>query len=143
MLRWCQSVLLACVCSWGLVAECLAQQIPAGYIGTWKRDDGGTLVFEDRGGGLIVAWVTEADGSAGLSYALKYDGKDYPAAQPRSKGGRNTISSILLDPSSTEYTLKTDGKVTGRGIRTVSKDGKILAIKDPDGKVRFSWTKQP
>lgn len=127
---------------WAFVAgDLAAQQIPQGYIGKWKRDDGGTLVFEDRGGGVIVAWVTEADGSAGLSYALKYDGKEYPAARRGSKG-RDTISSILLDQYSTEYTLKTDGKVTGRGIRTVSKDGKTLSIKDLDGKARFSWTKQ-
>jgi hypothetical protein len=127
---------------WAFVAgDLAAQPIPQGYIGKWKRDDGGTLVFEDRGGGVIVAWVTEADGSAGLSYALKYDGKEYPAGRRGSKG-RDTISSILLDEYSTEYTLKTDGKVTGRGIRTVSKDGKTLSIKDLDGKARFSWTKQ-
>lgn len=141
MLGWFRVVVLASVFSAVVVVDSLAQQIPQGYIGSWKRDNGGTLVFEDRGGGVIVAWVTEADGSAGLSYALKYDGKEYPAARRGSKG-RDTISSILLDPYSTEYTLKTDGKVTGRGIRTVSKDGKTLMIKDPSGKVNFSWTKQ-
>jgi hypothetical protein len=121
--------------------DSVAQQIPQGYIGTWKRDSGGSLVFEDRGGGVIVAWVTEADGSAGLSYALKYDGKEYPAARRGSKG-RDTISSRLLDSYTTEYTLKTDGRVTGRGTRTVSTDGKTLTIKDPNGKVTITWIKQ-
>lgn len=138
---WLRLLLLPPVLLAFVAGDLVAQQIPQGYIGTWKRDDGGTLVFEDRGGGVIVAWVTEPDGSAGLSYALKYDGKEYPAAQRGSKG-RDTISSILLDRYSTEYTLRTDGKVTGRGIRTVSKDGKTLSIKDPDGTVRFSWAKQ-
>ena len=141
VVKWFRVTLLASVFLSLVVADCFAQEIPQGYIGSWKRDDGGTLVFEDRGGGVIVAWVTEADGSPGLSYALKYDGKDYPAARPGSTG-RNTISSILLDGYSTEYALKRDGKVTGTGIRTVSTDGKTLTIKDPSGKERFSWTKQ-
>ena len=134
-------VLLAFLLSLLAAFDSVAQQIPQGYIGTWKRDNGGSLVFEDRGGGVIVAWVTEADGSAGLSYALKYDGNEYPAARRGSKG-RDTISSRLLDPYTTEYTLKTDGKVTGRGTRTVSQDGKTLIIKDPNGKVTITWIKQ-
>ena len=123
------------------LSEGFAQQIPQGYIGSWKQTSGGTLVFEDRGGGVIVAWVTQADGSPGLSYALKYDGKEYPAATP-SATGRRTISSRLIDAYTTEYTLKTDGRVTGMGTRTVSQDGKTLTIKNPAGKVTIVWTKQ-
>ena len=60
-------------------------------------------------------------------YAGKYDGKDYPRLV-KGSGDVNTITLVRVDPRTSTFTLKTDGKVTANGKRTISTDGKTMAI---------------
>jgi len=71
-----------------------------------------------------------------LQFTAKTDGKDYPeysdpiVAEMIARGAptSRTYSETLDDEYTTDWTDKVDGRVTGHGKKTVSKDGTTLTI---------------
>jgi hypothetical protein len=107
-------------------------------FGTWKINrsktpdppQSETRVYEDRGGGFILSTRHGVDsrGRAYFSqYAAKHDGKDYPR-MVKGSPGINTITFQQVDPNTSIYALKTDGKVTATGKTTISRDGTVLTV---------------
>jgi hypothetical protein len=107
-------------------------------FGTWKINtfktqnppQSETRTYADRGDGFILSTRqgVDARGREYFSqYAAKHDGKDYPR-MVKGAPGINTIAFQLVDPYTSTYTLRTDGKVTATGKTTISKDGKALTI---------------
>jgi hypothetical protein len=74
----------------------------------------------------MVAKGVEADGKASLSeYTAGYDGKDYLfTGNPNA----DTISLKRIDDFTVEATTKRAGKVSTKGTRAVSRDGKVMTI---------------
>ena len=111
-------------------------------FGTWKVNPAKTAdpptsetrVYEDRGGGFILSTRlgVDAQGRDYFSqYAAKHDGKDYPRLVKGSKA-LTTITFQQVDPYTSTYTLKSDGKVTATGKTVLSKDGKVLTVSTTD-----------
>ena len=100
---------------------------PAGshaLSGRWRMEavknatQAGTLkIYQSTAGGMKMS-----DGS--LTYEVKFDGKDYP--QPGD--ARSTVSLKLIDQSTLEEIVKTDGKVAAITRCTVSADGKSMKV---------------
>lgn len=110
-------------------------------VGTWKLDlakskfdpgpapksltrtvaaDGDSLKYTFEGVG--------ADGKAlSYSFAVKFDGKDYPVMGAMPSGADN-ISAKKVDANHYEATLKKGGKVIGTSMVTVSEDGKTTTV---------------
>jgi hypothetical protein len=71
-----------------------------------------------------------------LQFTAKSDGKDYPEYSDANlsemiAAGRPTIRTYAEtkdDEYTTDWTDKVDGRVTGHGKKTVSKDGRTLSI---------------
>jgi len=99
-----------------------------------------TRVYEDRGGGFILSTRQGVDSQGReffSQYAAKHDGKDYPRLVKGAKAV-NTITFQQVDPCTSTYILKSDGKITATGKTTLSKDGKILTVETTnvnDGRV--------
>jgi hypothetical protein len=116
--------------------------IDKSYMGTWKLNlakskyqpapgpKGSTRVHEDRGGGFVLV-TTDSINAQGAkthgAYVYKPDGKEYPVAGANQPGAA-TIALTAVDPWTVNFTQRLDGKVTGTGTRTVSKDGKTMTI---------------
>ena len=107
-------------------------------FGTWKitaskttnppRSE--TRTDEDCGGGFILSTRqgTDSQGRDYFSqYAAKHDGKEYPRLV-KGVPGINTIAFQQMDPYTSTYTLRTNGKVTATGKTTISRDGKVLTV---------------
>ena len=107
-------------------------------FGKWKVDaektpnapKDETRIFEDRGGGVFFS-IREGIDSQGREffseYAAKHDGKDYPRLVKGSPA-INTIALTQVDPYTSTFVLKTDGKTTANGKHWISKDGKTLTV---------------
>jgi hypothetical protein len=111
-------------------------------FGTWKINPAKTTdpptsetrIYEDRGGGFILSTRrgVDAQGRDYFSqYAAKHDGKEYPRLVRGSKT-LTTITFQQVDPYTSTYTLKSDGKVTATGKTVLSKDGKVLTVSTTD-----------
>ena len=107
-------------------------------FGTWKvnsskADDppkSETRIYEDRGAGFILSTRQGIDSQRReyfSQYAAKHDGKEYPR-MVKGVPGINTISFRQIDPYTSTYTLKTNGKVTATGKTTISPDGRVLTV---------------
>jgi hypothetical protein len=144
------------------VSLALAQATDKSYFGTWrlnvaksKFDPGPgpkeqTRIHEDRGAEGIRITTKGVGGTT--TYTYKLDGMDVPvvnsAAPPNTKPG--TIAIKGVDAFTVTFTQKNgEGKVTGTGTRTMSKDGKTMTITtkgtNPQGQPTSSnqvWEKQ-
>jgi hypothetical protein len=126
---------------WAHVA--LAQDQMKLKFGTWKlnvrksqfpagaepRSD--KRVYEDRGGGVIMSTHTTINhqGKESLTtYAAKFDDKEYPVVT-RGSTAPSTIAFHVIDDYSESFVLTREGKVTVRGITSISKDGRTLTMK--------------
>jgi hypothetical protein len=69
-----------------------------------------------------------ADGKPlSYSFAVKFDGKDYPVTGSM-PAGADSISAKKIDANNYEATLKKGGKVVGTSKVTVSTDGKATTV---------------
>lgn len=106
-------------------------------IGTWKMDvtksrlDGPTPRSELRtyvAGAQGIKATKKGIDSAGKPYLVEwlisYDGQDRPIANPDA----DSVSRRMIDPYTSEYTLKKAGKVVTVGRRRISRDGKTMTI---------------
>jgi hypothetical protein len=114
----------------------------APLIGAWKlnlqqsRFEPGTLpassvmTIEDRGEGVIAATtqaVVAGDRKSVTKFALKCDGKEYPfEVQMEDAFAKGSISCVVREPRTYDFTLRDGDVVIQRLTRTVSPDGKIL-----------------
>jgi hypothetical protein len=110
-------------------------------VGTWKLNlekskfDPGpapkslTRTVAADGDGLKYTFEgVGADGKAlSYSFAVKFDGKDYPVMGSMPSGADN-ISGKKVDANHYEATLKKGGKVIGTSKVTVSADGKATTV---------------
>jgi hypothetical protein len=129
---------LMCLAAMTMCCAPLAYSQENLIFGTWKVNtsktknppQSETRIYEDRGGGLILSTRqgVDAGGREYFSqYAAKHDGKDYPR-MVKGIPGINTIAFHQVDPYTSTYTLKTNGKVTANGRTTISKDGNVLTV---------------
>ena len=134
----------------GLVSVAWAADDP--FVGTWNMNPAKskfsypapksfTVIFTAQDNGVkVVQDMVEADGKAiHRSFALKYDGKDYPVTAP----DQDAISVKKPDPNTAEYVGKKNGKEVWRGRAVVFKDGKSITDigsgKDAKGQA-FTYT---
>ena len=117
--------------------------------GTWKLnpEKSGTKTPPDaveirqyrmRPDGYLVGmlFIGDARGLGFLQFTAKPDGKDYPEYSNQDianmiasgKATPRTYAERTIDDYTTEWIDKIDGKVTARGRKIVSKDGKTLTI---------------
>jgi hypothetical protein len=103
-------------------------------VGTWKMNlaktkssrplwKSYTMTAEAQENGIKVVqdWV-DADGKPmHVTYAAKYDGKDYPVT---GRPDADTMSFTRPHANTTDYVFKKSGKEAWRGQAVVSKDGK-------------------
>jgi len=111
-------------------------------FGTWKINPAKTAnpppsetrIYENRGGGFILSTRQGVDRQGHdyfSQYAAKHDGKEYPRLVKGGKG-LTTIMFHQVDPYTSTYILKSDGKVTATGRTVLSKDGKVLTVSTTD-----------
>jgi len=109
-------------------------------VGTWKLNltkskyDPGPAPksvmewVEAQGDG--VKYTVDGVGARGRvlsqSFAVKFDGKDYPILSSGSED--DTISANRIDSNNFEFTQKKGGKVIGTFKATVSKDGMVKTV---------------
>jgi hypothetical protein len=127
---WCACAALA------MAAPCV---VAAGqsWDGTWKIDmaksklSGTTFTYEDKGNGMMHY----SDGSFEYDYAC--DGKPYTTIPG------STTTCTGSPQTGYDYVYMTGGKVTGKGRRTFSADGKTMTVHGtdirPDG-TTADWT---
>lgn len=113
-----------------------AQSNPA--VGTWKLNlakskaspgplpKSLTRTIEAQGAGIKGNYEgVAADGSRiAYSFALNYDGKDYPISGS-GVNGADSLSAKRIDANTTESQSKKAGKVVQETKTVVSKDGKV------------------
>jgi hypothetical protein len=129
-------------------------------VGTWKlnAEKSGVTVPADfvevrqyrmRSDGYLVGLLFTGD-SRGLRYlqfTAKSDGRDYPEYSDQivadliaaGKPTPRTYAERVIDDSVTEWIDKADGRVTAKGKKIVSKDGRTLTITvdgQPDSQAR-------
>ena len=120
-------------------------------IGTWKLNTAKsrgaavpkseTRTYAVSAEGFVLKYQSvEADGKeSSVQVTYKYDGKDYPVT-----GSPNfdALSVKRIGPKTVQFTAKHMGKTVGRGMRTISKDGKTLTLitRRADAKGRMSTT---
>ncbi len=105
------------------------------FVGTWKMNPAKskfsypapksfTVTFTAQDNGVkVVQDMIEADGKTiHRSFALKYDGKEYPVTAP----DQDAISVKKSDPNTVEYVAKKKGKRVWSGRAVVAKDGKFI-----------------
>jgi hypothetical protein len=128
----------------------LAQHNP--FVGTWKLNVAKSkfepgpapksmtrIVVADGDGAKYSFEGVGADGTAtSYSFAVKYDGKDYPITGSGAPGGADSISIKRVGLNKAESILKKNGKEVGKSVAEISKDGTVSTIKSrgkaPDGK---------
>ena len=104
--------------SWTLnVARSTGAAVPKSDTRTYAAADGGIKFAMKR----VTAEGKEV--SAQTSY--KYDGKDYPLTGSRDY---DTVSAKRIATNTVEITQKLGGKVVGKTMRTISRDGKTLTL---------------
>ena len=126
-----------------------ARQTPP-IVGTWKlnpeksnlrvpTDSLEVRQYSVRPDGFLVGLLITGSPSRGyhyLQFVARSDGKDYPEYSDVVVGDlvaagaptRRTYAERAIDEYVTDWTDKVDGKVTGHGKKTVSKDLKTLTI---------------
>lgn len=117
--------------TWKLNPEKSALRVPSDYveIRQYSMRPDGFLV------GLLING-TPARGFHYLQFVAKSDGKDYPEYSDvivgdliaANKPTPRTYAEHPIDEYVTDWTDKVEGKVTGHGTKTVSKDLKTLTI---------------
>jgi hypothetical protein len=117
-------------------------------IGTWKMNPAKskfsqpqwksyTMTTEAQENGVkVVQDIVDADGKPiHVTYAAKYDGKDYPVT---GRPDADTMSFTKPNANTTDYIFKKSGKEAFRGQSVVAEDGKTLESigrgKDEKGK---------
>ena len=126
-----------------------ARQAPP-IVGTWKLNPEKSNLraptdfleirqYSVRPDGFLVGLLITGNPSRGyhyLQFVAKSDGKDYPEYSDVIVGDlvaagaptRRSYAERAVDEYVTDWTDKVDGKVTGHGKKTVSKDLKTLTI---------------
>jgi hypothetical protein len=111
------------------------------HMGTWKLNaakskfDPGppnkseTRTYESTGDGYkFNGEGVKADGSTQTySFAVKYDGKDYPVTG-QEPAGADTLNVKLVDANHLDSTSKKGGKALYTSRVVVSKDGKVMTL---------------
>ena len=136
-----KTILLGTVLAIGGTAVAAAADATDAVIGVWKLNlakstfnpaagapKSQTRAYVATADGIDMMYTgVAADGSAvnGKS-SFKYDGKDYPIT---GSADFDTLSLKRIDGNTVESTQKKAGKVTGRTVRTISADGKVLTLK--------------
>jgi hypothetical protein len=115
---------------WKLNAEKSKLRLPPDYleIRQYQLRPDGFLT------GLLI--TVSAQGAHYLQFTAKSDGKDYPEYSDELTGNMiaagkqtsRTYSEKVIDDYVTEWTDKDAGRVTLKGKKTISKDGKTLTI---------------
>jgi len=123
-----------------LTAPSLLAQTP--LLGTWtlnvakSKSSSGTLpksltrTVEAQGDMVKYSFVgTAADGKAiAWSFAVAYDGKDYPITGSGASGGADSIAIKQLSPTSFRATMKKAGEPILETKVSISKDGKTTTL---------------
>ncbi len=96
--------------------------------------------YQDRGDGWMYHTVIDSIGNAAdFTFATaRYDEKEYPVYTSRTLGAflsdgtkpARTVAFKRVDLYTLEYTDRENGKVSGTGSSTVSKDGKTITETD-------------
>ena len=107
-------------------------------LGTWKLNiakskfsgtapSSGTRVYaESADGTTLDQKLIGADGKErSMHTTIKYDGKDYPVS---GNPDGDSVAAKVIDPRTTDFKIKKDGKVVGTVHRVVSADGKTLTV---------------
>jgi hypothetical protein len=135
------------------IASLTSAQAPAGkvplIVGIWKLNEEKSNVrlpadlleirqYNLRPDGYLVGLLITGNtrGYHYLQFTAKSDGKDYPEYSDQNladmlaanKQTPRTYAEKIIDDYVTEWTDKADGKITGQGKKTISKDGKTLTI---------------
>jgi hypothetical protein len=129
-------------------------QAPAGpaplIVGTWKLNPEKSNArrapdfleirqYRMRPDGFLVGLLITGNATQGyhyLQFTAKSDGKDYPEYSDQvvadmiaaSKPTNRTYAEKVIDEYVTEWTDKIDGRISGQGKKTISRDGKTLTI---------------
>jgi hypothetical protein len=135
-------VLIALVSTIGLSAQAKDPRIGTWTLNVAKSTYPGaapksyTRTYEDRGGVIVYTGQgINADGNPTFGQTTyKLDGLDYPQSLRNAKSVP-VISQKLTDPYTVDFVVKTDGKVTGGGTQTISKDGKTMTYRTRTGVV--------
>ena len=135
-----RTLLVGTVLAIGGTAVAAAADATDAVIGVWKLNlakstyspgpapKSQTRAYKATADGIDMMYTgVAADGSAvnGKS-TFKYDGKDYPIS---GSADFDTLSLKRIDGNTIESTQKKAGKVTGKTVRTISSDGKVLTLK--------------
>jgi 2',3'-cyclic-nucleotide 2'-phosphodiesterase (5'-nucleotidase family) len=118
-------------------AVCAAGAAPDPVIGSWTlnvarssgaavpKSDTRTYVEADGGIKLTMKRVTAEGKEISAQTTYKYDGKDYPFT---GSPDYDTVSTKRIAVNTVEITQKRGGKVVGKSMRSVSRDGKTLTL---------------
>jgi len=116
--------------TWKLNSEKSNLRVPPDYveIRQYSLRPDGFLV------GLLI--TGNSRGYHYLQFTARSDGKDYPEYTDQltadmiaaGKQTPRTYSETIIDDYVTNWTDKVDGKVTAKGKKTISKDGKTLTV---------------
>jgi hypothetical protein len=114
-----------------------ADAAPDPVIGSWTlnvakssgaavpRSDTRTYAAADGGIKLTMKRVTAEGKEISAQTSYKYDDKDYPFT---GSPDYDTVSTKRIAVNTVEITQKRAGKVVGKSMRTVSRDGKTLTL---------------
>ena len=128
-------IFLSVVVTWVGLAPSSVAETGDPWLGTWKMNiakslfnpgpaptgPGGTVTFEAWGDGIQR---TNPD-PKGVTYAAKYDGKDYPV---KNNPNADTISFRRVNAYTYELTTKLKGEVKGVNRGMVTSDGKTRVV---------------
>jgi hypothetical protein len=141
-------VMILCLASFAAPQDRSNQPVPP-IVGTWKLNGEKSNVrlppdyieirqYALRPDGFLVGLLIQGRPGAYhyLQFVAKSDGKDYPEYSDQIVGDmiaagkptRRTYAETHDDDYVTDWTDKVDGKVTGHGKKTVSRDLKTLTI---------------
>ncbi len=133
-------LLLVCL---GLLPFAVVAQSENPFIGTWDLDAANSdfgdapipnsmirSYIETGGGGYMYLIVTiNQDGSIGGSSAsYHYDGANNSIATIGGNGAQTTISYFQVNGRTEEYTIRTSGRTSQIGAKTLSPDSRVLTI---------------
>jgi hypothetical protein len=135
-----KTLLVGTVLAIGGTAVAAAADATDAVIGVWKLNlakstfnpgpapKSQTRAYKATADGIDMTYtgVAADDSAVNGKSTLKYDGKDYPIS---GSADFDTLSLQRIDGNTIESTQKKAGKVTGKTIRTVSSDGKVLTLK--------------
>jgi hypothetical protein len=128
-----------------------AVRTPPLIVGTWKLNIEKSRLsarqpnmidirqYKLRDDGFLVGLLIQSDARGGyhyLQFTAKSDGRDYPEYSDdlladMIAAGRQTprtYSEVVVDEHVTEWTDKANGRVTSKGRKIISADGKTLTI---------------